>query len=174
MWKQYTEITREQIADFERAFRKKARFLVDEDVGRAVADVLNDRGYNSVYAPDVGLGHKDDEQLAAYAWREDRIVLTHDKRFVTDRKVPDHRNPGVVNLPDGSAGQEGLEQALSRLILILAPYRKAHRCVTIEITHDEVWNIEGFNKSMGSHFKRRIKFGKRGEVWEWEFGKGDA
>jgi predicted nuclease of predicted toxin-antitoxin system len=171
MWRQCKELSDEDFADLERDYRKKARFLVDEDAGRELAEFLKKHGFNAVYAPDVGLGRKDDRQLAAYGWREDRIILTHDKRFAADQKVPDHRNPGVVILPDGSVSQEGLWRALHRLVHILAPYREAHRGATIEITHDEVWNIQGFSKYEGKHIKRRVKFGDHGEVWEWDFGE---
>jgi predicted nuclease of predicted toxin-antitoxin system len=78
---------------------KKVRILVDESLGKAVADYLSESGYNAVYAGDVGLAGKSDEDLAAYAWRERRMLWTHDRDFLDDRIVPQHRNPGIVVLP---------------------------------------------------------------------------
>jgi hypothetical protein len=53
--------------DVKRAFRAKARILVDESLGSGVAELLRQRGCNVVYASDVGLAGKSDEDIAAYA-----------------------------------------------------------------------------------------------------------
>ena len=79
--------------------KKKVRILVDESLGRGVADQLRYEGYNSVFAVDVGLGGKDDSAIVSYAWRENRMIWTHDADFLNDGLVPEHRNPGIVVRP---------------------------------------------------------------------------
>jgi predicted nuclease of predicted toxin-antitoxin system len=58
---------------------RKIRILVDESCGKAVAEYLVDQGYNAVFASDIGLTGKSDHDLAAYAWRENRVIWTHDR-----------------------------------------------------------------------------------------------
>ena len=91
---------------------RKTRILVDESLGRGVADLLKDRGYNAVFAEDVGLKGKDDSAVAAYAWREKRSIWTHDADFLKDSVVPQHSNPGVVVLPGAGDDQNAMVPGL--------------------------------------------------------------
>jgi hypothetical protein len=60
----------------------------------------------------VGLRGKSDEDIFAYAWREKRMLWTHDNDFLDDRVFPEHRNPGVVVLPGGDGNQEAMNAGL--------------------------------------------------------------
>lgn len=75
---------------------QKAKFLVDENLGSWFAEYLRLRGWNATFALDEGLGHRDDKELFGRAWSEDRILLSHDRDYLDDRKFPPNRNPGVV------------------------------------------------------------------------------
>src|SRR5215469_3132633 len=100
-WKELAPVTDKQTRDFSR-FKKKARFLVDESLGEGVARVLREDGWNAIFVSDVGLVSHSDEDVFAHAWKEDRIVLTHDHDFLDDRCFPPHRNAGVIVLPGAS------------------------------------------------------------------------
>ncbi len=93
-------------AEVRAAMKGKMRILVDESLGRGVADQLKYEGYNAVFGDDVGLKGKHDSTVAAYAWRENRMIWTHDADFLNDRVVPENSNPGVVVLP-GAGGDQG-------------------------------------------------------------------
>ena len=82
-------------------FKKKSRFLIDESLGIDVAKYLRGKGYNAEFVGDVGLAGHSDEDVFAFAWRERRMLWTHDRDFLDDAKFPEHRNPGVVVLPGG-------------------------------------------------------------------------
>jgi predicted nuclease of predicted toxin-antitoxin system len=162
MWKAIKNLNDSEIREFQRRFRKKARFLIDESLGVGAARMIQERGYNAVYVGDIGLTGRDDTDIMAYAWREDRILLTHDRDFLNRSRFPDHRNPGVVVLPGAAGSTEGLEMELARVIVVLAPYREAHRFQRIEATNDGVWTI---HEPTGS---RRVRFRSNGEVDEWQ------
>jgi Domain of unknown function (DUF5615) len=57
---------------------------------------------------EVGLTGRSDEDVFAHAWRDKRMLWTHDRDFLDDARFPEHRNPGVVVLP----GARGHRQAM--------------------------------------------------------------
>src|SRR3990172_6362415 len=97
-WQRPPKLTKAEIAA-PRRDTKKARFVVDESMDVEVASWLRRQRFDAVHVSDVGLAGHTDEDVCAYAWREDRVLLTHDADFLTDRRFPPQRNPGVVVLP---------------------------------------------------------------------------
>jgi predicted nuclease of predicted toxin-antitoxin system len=89
-------------------FKRRCRFLVDESLGREMAIYLRTRGYNTKFAADVGLSGRADEEVLAYAWRDHRMLLTHDRDFLDDTRFPEHRNPGIVILPGGAGDNQAM------------------------------------------------------------------
>ena len=167
-WKRLPGGTKAQEAEFN-SFRKKARFLVDESLGEGVVRVLRDLGWNTVFGPDVGLARHSDEDVFAYAWREQRVLLTHDHDFLDDRRFPPQRNPGVVVLPGGSGPARGLVEGLRAVLSIIAPYRKAFRRFKIEITEDGTWNISNMTRVNDIVRRWRIRPSRVGpHVDEWD------
>jgi len=120
--------------ELERRLRSKARILVDESLGSGVAKTLQDQGCNAVYAGDVGLAGKSDQDIAAYAWRENRMIWTHDRDFIDDKVLPEHRNPGVVVLPGGDGDQDAMLGGLRTALEIFGRgsdmWRKSKTVVT--------------------------------------------
>lgn len=166
-WKKLSPITDEQARDFSR-FKRKTRFLVDESLGETVALVLREDGWNVEFALDVELGGHSDEDLFAYAWEEDRVLLTHDHDFLDDRRFPPHRNPGVIVLPGASGTGEGLGFALRRVVSIIGPNRKAFPRFKIEITQDGIWNVKSIVRVSDEVRNWRLRFGRNDEIYEWE------
>jgi hypothetical protein len=54
-WHRFRIIPKAERDAFEKEFRKKSRFLVDESLGAEAARVLKELGWNTVYTGDVGL-----------------------------------------------------------------------------------------------------------------------
>ena len=96
-------LAKDHLSDFENNFKSKARFLVDESVGMAIAGLIRDRGWNVRYVDDVGLLGQSEEEILTFAWREQRILLTHNLEFLDDCRFPFRHNPGLVVLP-GATG----------------------------------------------------------------------
>lgn len=162
------ETSDEEFLEFSRANRKKAKFLIDENLGFEVASILVDFGCSAVYCVDVGLGGRSDEEVYAYAWRTHRIILTHDNDFLDDTKFPFHRNPGVIILPGAEGSSLPLEKALAKVISLVAPFAKAHVGAKIKISEDGVWTIRGYDKQRGVHVHKRVKLGRNGDSFEWD------
>jgi predicted nuclease of predicted toxin-antitoxin system len=167
-WKRIDQdISDEMFKAFERDFKGKARFLVDESLGVEASHVIRASGWNVLYVDEAGLGGKSDEDVYAFAWREDRIILTHDKDFLNDRRFPFHRNPGVIVVPGATGETPGLVDAIFRVLRIIGPYREANRKMKLQIAEDGIWSLKGFAKGQIIIQKRRVRFGQHGEVWEW-------
>jgi predicted nuclease of predicted toxin-antitoxin system len=94
-------------------YKKRTRMLIDESLGREVATYLRSRGYNAIFASDVSLSGRSDEEIFAFAWRHKRMLWTHDWDFLDDNRFPEHRNPGVVVLPGGAGDRNAMAVGLN-------------------------------------------------------------
>jgi len=114
-WQPVRQPTRSEIAERRRA--RRGRFLVDESLGRSAATALNELRYNTLFVGDVGLNGRDDADVLAYAWRTRRILLTHDRDFLDNRRFPESRNPGLAVILAGADGnQQDMIVALGHVI----------------------------------------------------------
>jgi len=146
---------------------KKARFLVDESLGVGVADLLRGAGWNAVFAGDLGLlGHADEDIFAA-AKREDRILLTHDRDFLSDRAFPPHLNPGIVVLPGGEGQEATLIRALGAVVSVVGRFRESWRGTKVVVCEDETWLVSSRSDDGRIH-QSKYRFPKHGQVEIWE------
>lgn len=107
-----------KIRELNEEFRGKAHFLVDESMGESIASGLQGEGYNTKYVGNVGLLGATDEDIFAYAWKENRVILSHDPDFLNDKRFPPNRNPGIVVIRPGSSGHDnrGLKVCLIKML----------------------------------------------------------
>jgi uncharacterized protein with PIN domain len=85
------------------------RFLVDENLPPALADMLISEGNDAVPVIETSMRHASDRAIAEFAIAEDRIVITRDNRFplriersipgfVLLRLPPNHRGGDIMDL----------------------------------------------------------------------------
>ena len=99
-------------------------------------------------------------KVLAFAWKEQRILLTHDFDFLDDSRFPFHRNPGLVILPPVTGSTLGFADAINGVLELIGPLSKAYRGFKIRIAEDGVWTIRRFNTEEGVHQEISVKFGK--------------
>jgi predicted nuclease of predicted toxin-antitoxin system len=131
------------------------------------ARVISEHSLDAVYVGDIGLAGKSDEDVAGYAKREGRIILTHDRDFLDDRRFPMDQNPGVIVLPGASGTTPALEMELARVVVTIGQYGPAYVGYKIRIREDGTWQIRD-RESSSRKEARLIKFGSDGEIWELE------
>ncbi|MFW5666065.1 MAG: DUF5615 family PIN-like protein [Coleofasciculus sp.] len=61
---------------------KKIRWHLDEQVDRAIAQALKQRGVDVTTTPEVGLLGATDEEQLAFAISQQRVIFTHDEDFL--------------------------------------------------------------------------------------------
>ena len=165
-WEKIEQPSKRETTKFKRAFARRARFLIDEDLPEALAGALNRRGWNVRTVEDLGLKGRSDEEILAAALREDRMLLTQDRDFLDERRFPRHRNPGLVVLPGGSGNIESLVEALGVLLPIVGTYREVFRGDYIQISTEGVLSVTSLDKK-GARQTRRYRFTAGEEAVEW-------
>jgi predicted nuclease of predicted toxin-antitoxin system len=167
-WKPLEEPNPAESAAFVKAFRKKARFLVDESLGIGVTQYLRGAGWNVKDVSEIGLAHHDDDDPFAFAWKDDRILLTHDRRFLNDQDFPPHRNPGVVVLPGGSGDEGALVNALESMLRLVGQFRELYRRAKVDISGDGTVTIIDRKHETGAMTRTRYRFTRSGPALIWE------
>src|ERR1700722_17721456 len=103
-WVKLDSPTRDEMRRLDTEYRGRVRFLVDESMGKGVAEILQREAYNVKYVSEYSLIGRSDEDVFAVGWNEKRVIVTHDPDFLDDRRFPAHRNPGVLLVRPGSSG----------------------------------------------------------------------
>jgi len=85
VWKPVSSPSKKEMSEFLSEHRRSARFLVDESLGEEVAKQIRELGWNVKYVDEVGLRGHADEDVYAYAHKENRVILTHDDDFMDNR-----------------------------------------------------------------------------------------
>jgi predicted nuclease of predicted toxin-antitoxin system len=166
-WRKVPDRSPEEIRALRLELRGKCKFLVDECLGPEVAETLRDLRWNTKFIGELGLAGHDDEAVFSYAWKYDRVLLTHDTDFLDHRRFPQTRNPGVIVLPGASGETASLERELHRIHLVVAPFREAYRHAKMLVGHEGEWTIWRWEKEDGVHTERRIRFDEAEESYEW-------
>jgi len=159
-WKQIPKSSKSERTAFLRESKKKARFLLDQNVDIAVIDLLRRSGWNVQHVRDIGLDGQPDENILAHAQREDRILLTHDPDFLDDRAFPPHRNPGIIVLPGAQGDRRAILQALIDALPVVGGFREVWRAAKIVIAEDGTWSATTFDHDLGRYVKTRFRFPK--------------
>lgn len=90
------------------------RFHLDENCHRAVAEGLRRRGIDVTTTAEAGLMRATDEEQMAYAVRENRVLLTHDRHFL-QLHSSGHTHTGIAYCDKDS---RSIGEFLRSLILI--------------------------------------------------------
>ena len=72
------------------------KFVVDEDLPRATAGVLQDRGFEVLDVRDHGLRGKSDKEVFDFAQKQGAILLTADLGFGNLLDFPLGRHAGIL------------------------------------------------------------------------------
>ena len=95
------------------------RVKVDEDLPKAVVQILRRRGYQAVSVVEQGMGGTKDPLLWQVVQAEGRFLVTADKGFGDIRSYPPGTHAGVLLLrPD----RDGIQPVMDLLERVIAHY----------------------------------------------------
>lgn len=166
-WKPVPKSTDADLADFVRREKRKAKLLVDESLGIGTTTFLRDLGWNAKDASEVGLCGHPDENLLSYAYKYDRILLTHDEDFLDDRKFPPHRNPGIIVLPGASGDFKDLIRAIHETLPAICGFREVFRGSKTHVLANGISVTSMRNFQTGAVERRRFRSQRNGDLEEW-------
>lgn len=92
------------------------KIKLDENRSRHLKDSLLQAGYDTAIAFDEGLLGRSDQEVAAAARDEGRMVFTLDLEFANLRKFPPGSSPGVVVFRPRSMGPSAVNQLILRFV----------------------------------------------------------
>jgi predicted nuclease of predicted toxin-antitoxin system len=159
VWKKLS-LTMEADRDWRPA--KQTKFLADESISRDVTAFLREKKLNVKEVFDEGLAGRPDEDVFACAWRNRRVLLTHDRDFLDNQRFPEHCNPGVIVLPGGDGDQTALGYGVHRVCSVFSKDPEAWQGHKIVVTKDEI-QIRGPGRSA-----QRYRIAQDGSVFQWE------
>jgi predicted nuclease of predicted toxin-antitoxin system len=142
---------------------------VDESLGKDAVRVLRENRWNAKFASDLGLIGKSDDAVFAAAWKQKRVILTHDRDFLDNRRFPFHRNPGIIVFAVGASGEddEGLIASFMKMQALLKVSGGAYMVGTkIVFSDDGHVSIER-RRQNGSTRTIRYWMPKTGPAMEW-------
>jgi predicted nuclease of predicted toxin-antitoxin system len=78
----------EDVSEFTKRFKRRAKFLIDENVIADVTQWLKSEGWNVRNVFDLGLAGHDDHAVFQAARDQGRMLITHDDDFFDNRRFP--------------------------------------------------------------------------------------
>lgn len=162
-WKPLPKVTPEALADLREQHRGEVRLLVDENAGPEVAEFLSD-AFNVKYVAELKLQGRPDEDVFAAAWREKRVIVTHDSDFLDNRRFPPHRTAGIIRIGPGADGRndEGLRKCLVNALLIARYEATWYIGKKLDFTSEEHVTVQDATGK-----KRKFRFPLHGDTMEW-------
>jgi predicted nuclease of predicted toxin-antitoxin system len=164
MWKKiYASKNEEEW--LKKTYRKKARFLLDENVPRGIFNSLLKYGFNTKSAAQLNLNHKSDQLVFQHARKRQRMLITHDTDFLNISEFPLRLSPGVIILKCKDSSEQLIKNTLHTVVTIIAPFSEIWRKSVIEVNADtmSVTSLSNY----GSIHTSRYRFlpNQPAEIW---------
>lgn len=156
-------------ADFVAAIRRarRSRFLIDESLGLGTVEFFQRNGLNTIDVWAARLNGRDDQAVFGFAWKQRRILLTHDEDFWDDRRFPEHRNPGVVILPGANGNETDMIRGLFWMSLLMGRSPELWRKQKVRITRDGEVYTRFRVSNTGAMVTKRYRFRRRAPMEEF-------
>lgn len=157
MWIEVETLKKDNITEFTLQYKRKSKFLVDENMGYGTYEILRELGWNTKFVSEVNLIGKSDEDLYRYAFKHKRIILTHDEDFLNHKQFPFYCNPGVIVFPGADGNEKVLERSIADMLIVIAPYGDVYRGAKIVFYADREFKVISAHKD-GYISTSRYKF----------------
>lgn len=144
--------------------KTKARFYADENFPAQATGILREAGLDVLTVQEAGKRHHPDENHAAYALRERRVLLTLDRDYLDERKFPLIHCPAIVVFDFGPGSAQHIKRAFRCMRVILRIPQFYDKWAKID-AKPEGW-IESMRYLNGTTSRTKFRL-YRGKVQEW-------
>lgn len=125
------------------------RFLLDNNIdSRVLLRFLDGQGL-SAHALPPHLAAAADDEVRAEAWRQDRVLISHDVDFLDIDRHPIAENPGVVVIPGGDGTVRRHLTVIGHMLNFMKPYRGLWLQTYVHIQDSGLIAIKGENATSG-------------------------
>lgn len=97
------------------------KFLIDMPLSPRTAEYLRSLGYDTVHASEIGMESSPDNELIAFAEKEDRIIVTMDLDFGSILHYTKKGSPGLIVFRISYATVEAVNAILIALTQRMKP-----------------------------------------------------
>lgn len=148
--------------------RAITRFLLDNNTDLAVLlRYFDGIGISSDELPER-LKRRGDDEVLAYAWEQDRVLLTHDEDFLSEQLHPWETNPGIVVMPGGSGDVNRYLPIIGSMLNLMKPYRTLWLYTYTHIQKSGNIVIRGVNATTKVEFPSwTLRFDESGRPLQW-------
>jgi len=108
------------------------RFITDENIARAVIQMLRNLGHDVKDIVESGLTGLEDDDIIRMGLDEGRIIITHDKDFGSILSYPLKEHSGVILIRLRVPTPNNTKQAVSRVLATVPAERMQGRVVVVE------------------------------------------
>ena len=110
------------------------RFLLDQNVSARAAELLRERGHQTVHAREVNLSTAEDETILEWCRAEGRVVVTMDADFHALLALTNAIAPSVIRIRIESLPDDRLVALIEQVTTTLAESLERGAAVTIKET----------------------------------------
>jgi len=144
--------------------KAKARFYADENFPAQATAILREAGLDVLTVQEAGKRRHPDENQAAYALRERRVLLTLDRDYLDERKFPLIHCPAIVVFDFGPGSGQHIKRAFRCLQPIFRTPQFYDKWAKID-AKPEGW-IEAMRYLNGTTSRTKFRL-YRGKLQEW-------
>ena len=143
-------------------FKRRPKFLLDENLGNNAADWLRSQGLNVKTVRELGKGGASDQEIYQLARRDGRTLMTRDARdFWNDREFPLEGSPGLIVV------ERDYHSSIVYAERYFGGMAEIWRETKIIVSGDGTMRIKHRERDSGAVTTKRYRFNKRElEVWE--------
>lgn len=163
-WKKL-EISKHELEGPNRAFKKKAKFYLDENIEEEIAEFLFCLGWNIKTFKDFSLAGRPNEKHFIKAGKLNRILITQDNDFWDNERFPVDKHPGVIILQYQNHQTAG--QAIRFINDVIFPFVDIWHNSKVGIAGDEI-TVFSRNFDDGVWSTKRYRLDENGIPYIWE------
>ncbi len=149
----------------------KTSFYTEQNVDRTLVRVLRRAGYDVESAQDIGAESQPDTFHYKRAFKNDRVLITHDVDFLDGRRFPLSQTSGVVVLNVDPVNDFELARALVVIEDFLGGIGPTLRKTKLRLNSDctATWIHRVYEDGQPAEFHVRVRFDRGGRtLWLWE------